>query len=642
MKVFAVVPALLVLVSLCGSPVPPPPGVVQGTVFYDANRNGIHDSCDTPLISTDVVVQGPNGEPSEGARTDASGNFEIEAPVGDGLVTLHTTEGQVWPITTEPGAVHVQSAKTVSGVEIGTAGKAAYDARTVSVSGVIYEDANANGLIDRDECPLISLANSFGISAGPRIAVVSNGVYELKNMPADAVLPDVEATYGLYGSAVSYRGDPARPLSPTTGSPGDGPCTVTVRPKQRYAPNIYEANIGFGRSTGATGSLSGEVFNDANGNGVRDEGEEGMAGISLYFYAAGDVCYGAREPIYVTSDENGEFFAAQVPSGAYAASISSYSADPATFLSWPGQSSFVVTVGTDQAHADIPLKFSRAGAIQVLAFDDANGNGVRDAGETGVSNVAFCLTPADIPPGMGIGDGFICPWTDDSGVATMPTLPPGDYEVSFQDAQGFGFVTSPGGDTLSVHVAEGETRDVAFALDVITPAEQVIYPGSGEQALEFTVCYAEPAWTNPPFAEPGPGSLAGQMGITPDQASKIYAHGIYPVSVNGWTYETAIWFDLARTGALPQPLCSESEPIVFALVGYEPLDVVTTFKSGIAQVRLRKTGSGLQAVSLAATADGGNLSYLFVDENYQPIVRCLPYGYCEWNDGSSPVWQGEY
>ena len=34
-KVFAVVPALLVLVSLCGSPVPPPPGTVIGAVFFD-------------------------------------------------------------------------------------------------------------------------------------------------------------------------------------------------------------------------------------------------------------------------------------------------------------------------------------------------------------------------------------------------------------------------------------------------------------------------------------------------------------------------------------------------------------------------------------------------------------------------------
>ena len=71
MKVFAVIPALLVLVSLCGSPVPLPPGSVSGTVYYDANHNGIHDSCDGPLGGVNVQATGSDGK-TETTTADTS------------------------------------------------------------------------------------------------------------------------------------------------------------------------------------------------------------------------------------------------------------------------------------------------------------------------------------------------------------------------------------------------------------------------------------------------------------------------------------------------------------------------------------------------------------------------------------------
>jgi hypothetical protein len=55
------------------------------------------------------------------------------------------------------------------------------------------------------------------------------------------------------------------------------------------------------------------------------------------------------------------------------------------------------------------------------------------------------------------------------------------------------------------------------------------------------------------------------------------------------------------------------------------------------QIRLAKRDSGLRALVLPVNTEGGNDFYLFVDENYDPIVRCTPTGYCEWNDGSAPV-----
>ena len=169
---------------------------------------------------------------------------------------------------------------------------------------------------------------------------------------------------------------------------------------------------------------------------------------------------------------------------------------------------------------DIPVRLVQGATIQVLAFDDANGNGVRDAGEDVAPNVTFCVEPLPLAPGGGFGGpgfggpGFGCPRTDDDGLASLGPLTPGDYQVYFQGAASAGFVRNLGSDSVSAARRTRRDEDAEFAVDVITPAEQVIYPGTGEQALPINVCYSDPAWVNPPFVDLGPNSQASQMGYT--------------------------------------------------------------------------------------------------------------------------------
>ncbi|MEK7246898.1 MAG: hypothetical protein AAB092_00340, partial [Chloroflexota bacterium] len=249
-KIFAVVPALMVLVSLCGSPVPPPPGTVTGSVYYDATRTSIRDTCDSPMVNTQVVVYGPDGKTAS-TRTDNGGAFEIDdAPVGDGIVTLFTGEGLVWPITTTPQTVRVESSKEAGGVEIGSASKAVYDANKTSISGVLFNDANGNGEVDRDECPISDSVGGFNVSSGDRIAVIGpGGVYELKNLPEGHDM-EVTASYSSFGDPLGFEPIGPRQLSPTNGVSATEPCASRHKPKPRYGPLVYEANIGFAQAVG--------------------------------------------------------------------------------------------------------------------------------------------------------------------------------------------------------------------------------------------------------------------------------------------------------------------------------------------------------------------------------------------------------
>lgn len=644
-KVFAVIPALLVLVSLCGSPVPPPPGTVTGAVFHDANRNSIRDSCDSPMVNTQVVVNGPDGE-SAVARTDSSGAFEIDdAPIGDGLVTLFTAEGLVWPITTAPQAVRVESSKEIGGVEIGSASKAVYDADMMSISGVIFADDNGNGTVDRDECSLISQANAVSVSAGQRIAVVSAGTYELKNMPADPGLA-VTVEYGLYGSVVSFGGDPSRPLTPTNGSPGATLCSVVVTPRLRYGPRTYEANIGFAPAAPGAGIVTGIVFDDANEDGKRDAGEEVVSGASLMISSLTSECGSdSQGRTNLVTDARGGFLMGGLSPGTYSPQLSSPILDISTIMLPGWIDPPLISVEPDETtHVDLPVRLSPGASIDVVVFDDDNGNGARDSGEILIDNTSVCASAQGHvagfeflggqynSPAIEIWFGYpACFGTNENGVAKLGPLPASDYELNVGSGPKLVFADVPS--TKSISLTAGQHLDVDLSVTILSPEEQVIPPGVGD-SITLDICYVDPAWVQPDFDEGYDASVTDYSDVSREQALKIYGHGIYANN----SLEMNIWRQIAKPSwgfEKAPPGCGYNYELLYIFAGYEPLEVVSS--GNVLQVRLAKRGAGLFALNPPFITSKTARTELFVNEDNAPIVRCTSYGnYCEWNDGTEP------
>lgn len=641
MKVFAVVPALLVLVSLCGSPVPPPPGTVSGSVYYDANRNSIRDSCDSPMVNTQVVVNGPEGK-SASTRTDKSGAFAIDdAPVGDGLVTLFTGEGLVWPITTAPQAVRVESSKEVGGVEIGSASRAVYDANSVTVSGVIFEDENANGTVDKDECSLISQANAVSVSAGQRIAVVSAGTYELKNMPADPGLT-VTVEYGLYGSVVAFGGDPSRPLTPTNGSSGDTLCSVVVTPRLRYGPKTYEANIGFAPAAPGAGIVTGIVFDDENENGEREAGEDGVSDVPLSIVSVDSGCGDSRKANSLVTDSTGAFLLGSLSPGAYSPQLGSFVLDSDTVMSsdWSDTPAISIKRG-ETTHVDLPVRLSPAASVRVVVFDDDNGNGEHDSGETLISDTSVCASARGPmagysytgsgqynSPALELGLGYpACFSTDANGRANLSPLPAGDYELSVESGPTMSFAEKR--PAIALSLAVGQHVDVNLPVTIPSPDEQVIHPGFGD-TVRLDVCYADSAWVQPDFDSRW-ALVREQLVIDDPTARLIYEHGIY----NSAYGEMYAWSTISGFSFEQTPVeCNKPTGYVYFMVGYAPLDTVRS--GNVTQIRVRRSDKGLIAVMSPDSYENDAPVQLIVDENYVPIVRCGGYYGCEWNDGTTP------
>ncbi len=419
MKLLLIVPATLVLVSLCGSPVPAPPGSISGFAYYDANRNGIHDRCDRPLANVRVVATAPDGSTKK-AQTDTDGRFLIDqVPAGEQPVTLDASNIEFWPLTTmtsdgRPGAlVSVSGLKDASGVEVGAASQTPISNKIISVSGVIFDDVNGNGQIDANECGIPGARASDSAGGGVFSVLNGDGTYLIQGLrSAGRVYPNLR---GLW--------------TPTTG-PADQPCTDGVVPQASHGSQLYQANIGFKPST-TNGTLSGIVYDDFNRNGMRDQGETGIAELSVVLVATlrcGSVDNGAA----ALTDEAGHYQVSGLAPGVYEAMLGPGGASQGrTIYAIEKVTSIPTTViidGADMASLDLPVTVQQGSFVHAAVFDDGNRDGLRQDTEGSLPSVQLCLSSAQPGPSQHASSlPDACGLTDSSGLVQLGPLLRGVY-----------------------------------------------------------------------------------------------------------------------------------------------------------------------------------------------------------------------
>jgi uncharacterized repeat protein (TIGR01451 family) len=135
------------------------------------------------------------------------------------------------------------------------------------------------------------------------------------------------------------------------------------------------------------GVVTGIVFDDLNGNGIRDAGEPGLANIQAQVTSSGVTSV-------VTTNAAGAYSARNVPAGSATADVIESTLAPGYALTAGPDPRQVAVV--DGATVDAgAVGFQRQGLLNVLAFNDVNGNGVRDAGEAGIAGVSYRITESD-------------------------------------------------------------------------------------------------------------------------------------------------------------------------------------------------------------------------------------------------------
>ncbi|WP_197524718.1 SdrD B-like domain-containing protein [Botrimarina hoheduenensis] len=222
-----------------------PAASVHGQKWLDANGNGFRDPSEEGLDGVLIYADlNNNGELDPGEPTSVTHSVASTLPQpgdynGDGSV--NAADYTVWRDSLDGG-----------------------------VPGDLRADGNGDGVVDALDYAVWQ--QNYGQTAA---VVASTGHYWLQDLPA---------------GSVTVREAPYPGLTPTT--PIGGAYSLTL------AIGEVREGIDFGNAPAA--SVHGQKWLDANGNGVRDPGEEGLNGVVIYADLNSNGAFDLGEPTSVT------------------------------------------------------------------------------------------------------------------------------------------------------------------------------------------------------------------------------------------------------------------------------------------------------------------------------------------------------
>jgi serine-aspartate repeat-containing protein C/D/E len=439
----------------------------SGVKFADTNGNGSRDTGETGLSGVEIDFDPGTGVVLSGL-TGSDGSFRVCGLTHD--ATYRVTErpplgySQTGPldhrvsrrvVARDLGYFIEFCDSDVSGLDFGN------QLIPNAVGGVKFEDLNANGVRDPGEPPMAGVSINLlpGTPATPgssRTAVTdASGNFLFTN-----------ATPGAFFLVEAV------PAGFTQTTPASGVITGTLAPGGSFLTAV------FGNFRGVlTGTISGLKFLDVNGNGAQDPGEGPQAGVT--FTISGPTGFTPRTAV---SAADGRFTFQNVPFGTYTVTETVPSGFRQTAPPAPG--TVTVTLSVLATTASNPLfgnqPLVQPASISGTKFLDANGNGVRDPGETGTGGVTIRLQGTT--PGTGTGVQTV---TAADGSFTFTGLAAGAYVVSEVVPAGF-VQTLPGGNgNVTVNLAAGENRGGILFGNRLAPVG--VTPGSisGLKILDF-------------------------------------------------------------------------------------------------------------------------------------------------------------
>lgn len=332
--------------------------------------------------------------------------------------------------------------------------------KPVTISGTIYHDENLNCDQDSDEHGIAGVEvelHRFNESTGVYESVAttttdSDGNYEFGK--------DLNLTPGRF-KLVEVQPDGYLDVGAEAGSHG-GSATHSVDGDQNV---IADIDIPLGGTTATDydfkevqpASLSGHVWHDANNDGVRSSGEQGIANVLIQVTRVGakdDVSvdpFAGTAPILVRTDANGFYEVDALPPGVYEIielnDYPSLEVDPlAAYLDGKESLGSVdgATMGVEEndRFSQVVLCAGDAGVhydfgevlpaeISGIVWHDSNDDGVIGSGEDRLGGVVIELFDKQ-------GNKITETTTDAQGRYAFENLYPGEYVV--KEIQPFGFV----------------------------------------------------------------------------------------------------------------------------------------------------------------------------------------------------------
>ncbi|MCI5222784.1 MAG: hypothetical protein D3924_08970, partial [Candidatus Electrothrix sp. AR4] len=432
------------------------PNSLSGTLWDDTNANGTLDASETVrLDGVTVVLRDSDGNTVGIAVTDVNGDYsfgnlpddtytiDVIDSIGELAGWWHSLGGS--PGTDSNSQVDPYTVP-LSGGSDNTTGDFGYYRNSASIGDLVWNDSNGDGLNNNGELGLVGYQVTLTITYpnGETVTLVTvtdaNGAYSFDNLLTDEDYNGDGAGQPTYLITVMA---PVDMLSTHTGvTDGNDSDNEADNPSGEPAIPVLGINdttndFGFV----ADGEIGDLIWNDQNGDGIQDAGETGIDGVTIDLYqdANGNGVIDVGEPVLSTTTTagGGAYDFIDLPPGDYLVDVT----DTGSVLS-----GFNLTGGTDpvavtgltagQDYNDADFGYQQADAsIGDLIWNDQNGDGIQDAGESGIDGVTVDLYQDTNGNGViDAGDINLGEQTTAGGGAYDFTgLVPGDYLVDVTD-----------------------------------------------------------------------------------------------------------------------------------------------------------------------------------------------------------------
>lgn len=549
--------------------------LLTGTVFNDTNRDGVFDEGEAGREGVTVRLVDRNGNPVEGVdpvQTDADGNYsfrvvpgeyrvEVVAPENEALTNKSQDAGAV----AEPGYSDVSAESGRTPVVTVNAGDTVntIDAGIVdidgSISGTVTGERDNDGDATSDATMRIEGA-TVTLRKGEEVIATTTtdaeGNYSFTGIAPGDYTVDVDLPEGWAHSnqIAKELGSRVNGDEDKSVVNADGVIDVTL------ASNENKINVDAVANTSQL--ISGVFFDDVNGNGIQEDGDAPVEGVTVELIDANGKVIES-----VTTDANGEYTFTNVFPGDYAIRFVNDAADKRFTSPGPegvegvvndadaeGVVSGITVIagqdvsGIDGGHTALP------GSISGTIWNDVN----KDGEIAGENEGRFGGVKVEL-----LKDGEVVAETETAadGTYTFAEVAPGDYTIRVTQPDGYEQTADPQGiDSPELEVpvkVEAEQRvteqDFGFAKPVEeTTSSAAPEPEPSVEPSESEEPSVDPSESEEPSVEPEP-----EPSVDPSEPAEPVAPG----SISG-----QVWLDDDRDAAIGESENGRIQSVIVELV----------------------------------------------------------------------------
>ena len=266
-------------------------GTVSGHLYTDTNGNGIQDASEPDLANVDILVTDVNGV-IQIVETDSNGDWIATVPEGTTTLDVDANDSDYPTGYTQTEGDDPTVVTAVAGIDTDGGIDGYY--LPGDISGHLYTDTNGNGVQDVGEPDLVDVDVVITDVNGVMQTVTTDSSGDwVATVPPGTTTADIDET------------DPDYPTG-SVQTEGTDPTVVTAVAGEETVTD----NDGFYTS----GTVSGHLYTDTNGNGIQEIGEPDLSDVDI---VVTDV-NGDQQT--VTTNANGDW-TATVPPGATTADI---------------------------------------------------------------------------------------------------------------------------------------------------------------------------------------------------------------------------------------------------------------------------------------------------------------------------------